>query len=80
MWFGVFPNCDDCKSRTEWETRLKEAFELFQSDPYSRHEAFWKRCNDQGYDSFMRFWGRQDDPFSGATALIDEAAKVLGDE
>ena len=76
-WYG-----DDAELLALWMGMVfdREAFELLQSDPYLQHEAFWKRCSDQGYDSFMLFWGRQADPFDGVVALIDDAAKVLGDE
>jgi hypothetical protein len=80
MWFGLAPNTDDCTTRDEWEARLREAVESLRLDPYSRHEAFWERCENQGVDSFMRFWGHHTEPFDNVLALIDEAAKALGDE
>jgi hypothetical protein len=80
MWLGVYPNCDDCTTKPEWESRLQEAMEALHSDPYFRHEMFWKRCVDQGVDSFMCFWDRQADPFMSAVTLIEEAAKAMGDE
>ena len=80
LWMGLYPHPRDYTSNDELQARHLEAVELHNSDPYSRHEAFWKQCNDQGYDSFMRFWGRHADPFDSVIALIDDAAKVLGDE
>jgi hypothetical protein len=80
MWMGQYPNTDDCTTRVEWETRLREAQEGLNSDPYVRHAAFWERCSNHGYNSFMDFWGRRADPFAPVIALIEEAAKALGDE
>ena len=79
-WMGLCPSIRHDITTADWQARDREAMELLHSDPYCRHAAFWKQCEDQGFDSFMRFWGHHADPFTALIALIDEAAKALGDE
>jgi hypothetical protein len=80
LWLSYHPALLKSNTKAEWEAQIRRAEELLDSDPYSRHGAYWQRCSDQGYDSFMCFWGHQTDPFARVVALIDEAAKALGDE
>lgn len=80
MWLGLCPSIRYDLATPNWRTRDQRAVELLASDPYSRHVAFWNRCEKLGFDSFMRYWGHQADPFAAVLALIDGAAKALGDE
>ncbi len=76
LWLDYWPSLQNCAV----EEMPKRMAELRDSDPYLRHGAFWARCEAEGYDSFMHYWGHQASPFAAVVALIEKAAKEVGDE